>query len=74
MVDAADLSNGVEESQNAYLLLLCGFVDRLNEKAMKSDGNFFNIDAEAGFEASNYRFGIHIEGKWVILGVLWYVA
>lgn len=41
---------------------------------MKSDSNFFNIDAEAGLEASNCRFGVHIEGKWVILGVLWYVA
>jgi len=74
MVNAADLGNGVIESQNANLLHLCGFVDRLDEKAMKSDGNFFNINAEAGLEASNYRFGVHIEGKWVILGVLWYVA
>lgn len=41
---------------------------------MKSDSNFFNIDAEASLEASNGRFGVHVEGKWVILGVLWYVA
>ena len=74
MVDAADLGNGVKESQHADLLHWCGFVDRLDEKAMKSDSNFFNIDAEASLEASNGRFGVHVEGKWVILGVLWYVA
>lgn len=73
MVYAADLGDGVEESQNTNLLHRC-FVDWLDEKVMKSDRNFFNIDAKAGLEASNCRLGVHIEGKWVILGVLWYVA
>ena len=41
---------------------------------MKSDRNFFNINAKAGLKASDCRLGVHIEGKWVILGVLWYVA
>ena len=74
MVYAANLRGCIQEPQNANLVHLHGFVDWLDEKSIEPDSNLFIIDAKAGLEAADCRLGVHVESKWVILGVLWNIA